>query len=284
VIGNFIAYSVIYGYAPFIDDANVKTDLKRCSYTAGRQYHTYAFGSASRFRGVISSKVGVTLIGWGWEKANGIYDLKMNPIIQYVRLARYQHQADWYNKVSIDCAAAYVVPFGAVQRYSPISSLMFMSKKAVQLALVSPAADGDIYVADVVERERHTTGTRFDVSALDVADEEEEEDFEDATDEFEDEDVVPTRRPLSLDVVVPDKRKKVREVEIYSDNDELEEIMPVKAVVAKKKKKEDRPPPVVSGVLSMPPSAAFVIPDEESDLVPDKEDNGSVTAPDPGDI
>jgi len=34
----------------------------------------------------------------------------------------------------------------------------------------------------------------------------------------------------------------------------------------------------------MPPSAAFIIPDEESDLVPDKEDSGSVTAPDPSDI
>jgi len=276
VLKHFIAYSVIYGYAPFVADTDVAMQMKKRTFEMGRQYTTYQFGTSSRFRGVISSKsMGLNLIGWGWEKIQGAYDLTLPPQIQYIPLSRIQHQKVWYDKVSSDCAAAYVAMFGAVQRYSSISSLVYMSKKAIQLSLVLPTLDSDVYVAEVIEKERQSTGTKFDISALELMEDEDESFGEfNVLDELEvEEDDEPLER-------VPSKKQKPRDHPIIKkpivlsdqdEDDDIEEVMPRLSEKKKKREKvkeEDGP----SKVNVVPLAAtAFKIPEEkEEELAPDK--------------
>jgi len=176
--------------------------------------------------------------------------------------------------VSSDCSAAYVSMFGAVTRYSPISSLIYMSKKAVQLSLIAPVLDSDIYVAEVVERERQSTGTRFDPSLLEMMEEDdigESHSSEDVVEEEEEEEeiVVPIK-PIKKKQKVKQQpvRKSYSSLEQDSEDD-LEEVLsrPNRKVV--KKVKEEKPPSIAN---NLPSSTLFQIPTEEEDeLIPNKE-------------
>lgn len=146
---NFIAYSTIYGALPFYSDPDVKdTVAKRVDFHNPYKHHTYAFGTASQFCGVLSSLSDLMFFGFGYTKDS------RKPEFVEIPLAQYHLRAEWYNKVISDIRAAYCTLFGVRKRYSPISSLIHMSKKSVQLKLESPVEDADIFVSEVIRQKR----------------------------------------------------------------------------------------------------------------------------------
>jgi len=156
----FVAYSAIYGAVPFQEDKEVKKTVR--VYPIEKWCYAFQFGSGARFRGVISSFRKVSLMGYGWEKQkDGLYDVSKDATLITQTLVPAFVQSQWYNRVSADCAAAYCSMFGVVQRYSPISSLVYMSKKAVQLSLTVGLVDGDAFVSEVLVRQRKLQGVPF---------------------------------------------------------------------------------------------------------------------------
>jgi len=161
VLGPFIAYSPIFGSCPFLNEPRVQRSEDKKVYPTTRSYYAYEFGSASRFRGVISSFGSVSLYGFGWAKVGKNYDLIKGATMQEVPLTLVKSQSAWYNIVCRDCSAAYLSMFTAVQRYSPISSLAYMSKKTIQLNIAMPQLDGEIFVAAVIAKKREVSGKKF---------------------------------------------------------------------------------------------------------------------------
>jgi len=159
---DFVAFSPIYGAAPFREDDSVTAELKKRSKGLGRRFYTFEFGTASKFRGVISSFKDVSLLGYGWEKdSKGTYDMVRTASFVKVPLPLVLLQADWYNKVCNHVMGVYSFLFGVVRRYSPISSLISVTKKTIQLNLSMAQADGDLYVAPVLEKKRTELGSKF---------------------------------------------------------------------------------------------------------------------------
>jgi len=114
---------------------------------------------------VISSLTSVSLIGYGYEKSGvyleKVYNMKEEPKMVAVQLTPFKFQRDWYSNVVRDCNAAYSMIFTAVSRYSPISSLIHMNKKYVQINMAIPTADGDSYVSEIVQAKRSVVGKAF---------------------------------------------------------------------------------------------------------------------------
>jgi len=192
----FVAYSAIYGCVPFQEDKEVKKVNNARVYPIDKTCYAFQFGSSARFRGVISSFRAVNLIGYGWEKKEGVYDVSKDAALVTQVLTPAFVQSDWYNYVSKDCAAAYCSMFGTVQRYSPISSLVFMSKKAVQLSLTVGVVDGDAYVSEVLIRQRKVQGVKFVVP--DAVYSSDSEDDEVPLDNVEEEEAPPILSPTLL--------------------------------------------------------------------------------------
>jgi hypothetical protein len=161
VTGDFIAYSPIYGASPFAMDQSVDSVLQKRTYTVNRRYHAFEFGTSNCFRGVISTFANISLFGFGWDKKGPFYDMSENPKLVLLPLKLFKYQSEWYKNVVQDCTAAYSLIFTAVSRYSPISSLLYMSKKYVQLDLAQPILDGDPYVADIIRVKRSIVGKAF---------------------------------------------------------------------------------------------------------------------------
>jgi len=149
---HYVAYSPIYGGHPFTRDPKVKDVVeKRANKFTYRDMYAYAFGTSSRFSGVISSMPDLFLVGWGYKDRR--------PGYHRVPLVYYAEQTAWYNKVIDDVRASYCSLFGVRHRYSFISSLVFVSKKTVQMLLDSPFEDGNVYLSDIVGRKRNEVRT-----------------------------------------------------------------------------------------------------------------------------
>jgi len=164
---DFIFYSIIFGDYPFSMDKDVVRE--RHSMTVSfrpllridtkeeekkiRDLFVYRHGTASGFRGVVSS-FEISLIGYGVTPlyssttsqkrmyAPSGHDM-IRKTLHRIPLERVCTRAEWYDRIILDCEGQSVIFGCPVMRYSGISNLVYQSKIAAALNLsLVPLEDG----------------------------------------------------------------------------------------------------------------------------------------------
>jgi hypothetical protein len=198
---DFICYTVVYGACPFINDPVVKRVLQSSLVTIkgwGKDPYVYQFSTSSRFRGIISTFSDLSLIGHGYARKGEGWD-KTKQSLVFLALKRFSTQSSWYKAVSDDCRRQVVCWMRPISRYSPISNLVKMSKKALVLDRTQvPDEDGSLIANIARVSSRAPKGAKFDAwegtTTKEVSDEydkersqvDESEEFNDASGEGED--------------------------------------------------------------------------------------------------
>ena len=137
---DFIAFNPIYGPNMFPGDKAAKPGNRTNPFPdySFDELFVYVFSNAAKFSGVVSTLPNLHLIGNEKGKTG-------NWSFQPVKLKLIPTAKEWYNTIIEHCSTHYSLIFNAVRRYSPITNLLYMSKKAVQLQSAKELL-GDLYV------------------------------------------------------------------------------------------------------------------------------------------
>lgn len=178
---DFIAYNPIYGPNMFPQDKHARptgrtTPLPENDFD---ELFVYPFGNAAKFNGIVSTFDDLAL--WGRERV-GSGKTAVDRFTS-IKLQVVPSMKEWYAKVCTACTAHYSLTFNAVSRYSPISNLLYMSKKAVQIASAKEIL-GNLYEDIVLAPTASDRGVVVEDGW--GSDEEEEEEVEESSEENDD--------------------------------------------------------------------------------------------------
>jgi len=200
VQGEFIAYTPIYGIQMFGSDDQAlrlrsnKTESKK--ETIRKDVLVYEFSNACGFCGVISNIKDLCLGGIGYpiqtttatttlnvvesvsttnssatlshtsipakKVVTNRYDFTGDEGLVRVPLKRINTEKEWYSKVAMDCRYVILGLFRPTVRYSPISNLVSLSKKGLELQRTVLDDDELMYVPQAISRARLVRGERID--------------------------------------------------------------------------------------------------------------------------
>jgi len=173
---DFIIYTVIYGDYPFPKDSQV---LRARSSMTARFYpiqrkdangkidslplYVYRHGTASGFRGIISTFGDLWLMGYGPKPVVGSvedgYPVTGHDFtdkgLHRIFLPKVILQAQWYDRVVLDCEAQSVIFGNPVIRYSGISNLVYQSKVAAMMNVTLVQLEHGVSAGMLTLRKRH---------------------------------------------------------------------------------------------------------------------------------
>jgi hypothetical protein len=166
---DFIAYGPIFGECCFsgthkkVEKQFTAVDIPKTSAWL-RPVYTYLFGSAAKWRGVLSTFPKLQLAGYGAQRQGGSWNMK-EKLLHTFAIQQVATPTEWYNKVGEDALGACVAWLNPVTRFSPISNLPFVSKAGVTLILSQFRDDDGDLIANVARQNMKSTalGFRLDV-------------------------------------------------------------------------------------------------------------------------
>jgi hypothetical protein len=202
---DFIVYAPVYCDYFWTEeeksDSKVRADKPKKKISIPS--YIYGFGTAANWRGIISSVSNLTLVGFGYKRDELLQRWCVGEAETLVRvpLKKYSTFKDWLGQVSDDCATQIVAFLRPISRYSPISNLVYMSKKGTEIVLSAISGDEGQLIGNIarIERERVRRGRKI------TSDENDEIPADVQTEEKEDDKESPPE--------ILDKKKKVQKIE-----------------------------------------------------------------------
>jgi len=178
-VTNFFAYSPIYGIEMFgRDKAALEVRKQRSKMVTPRvDVYVYYFTNASQFHGVISSMENATLAGYGARhKYEGKefnttttpvrdlpsltsvtnYDFSGSEGLVKLPMIRVDVESHWYELVCNDCKNVVRGIFTTYARYSPISNLIYLGKKGLEMQRYLQVENEGQYVPVAIYKSNHT--------------------------------------------------------------------------------------------------------------------------------